>query len=123
MEDTAKMIRFLCDLCGKDISEKVHDSVKQFCGRDHFEQSIIPEVTQDDSTQLAGMRYEVEHERNPVYLDVQLLDELSKLIHASAWGMPAATMQCSNCAPGHAEKKKGKAITIFTRIAETQCAI
>jgi hypothetical protein len=113
-EETTKMVKFLCDLCGKDISEKVHDSVKQFCGRDYSWQDIVP--------MLPDAQHEVEHETNPVYSKIQILNELSKFIHASAWGMPTTTMQCSNCAIEHAEGKRGKVITIFTRIGEERCA-
>ena len=116
------MVKFLCDLCGKDISEKVHDSVKQFCGRDYSWQDIVPIVQEDRSRELPDVQHEVEHETNPVYSRIQILNELSKLIHASAWGMPTTTMQCSSCATEHAERKRGKVITIFTRIAEERCA-
>jgi hypothetical protein len=118
MEEKGKMIKFLCDSCGRDISAKVQDSVKQFCGRDHFEPNMIPGVTEEDSRQVPDAQYGAEHERKPVYLEVQLLNELSKLIHASAWGMSATTMQCGNCAIERAERRRGKVITIFTRIAE-----
>ena len=111
------MVKFLCDLCGKDISEKVHDSVKQFCGRDYFGQDMVPRLTEDHSRQVPDVQHEVEDERKIVNFEVQLLNELSKLIHASAWDMDTTTMQCSNCAIEHAERKKGKVVTIFTRIA------
>ncbi|MBW2566852.1 MAG: hypothetical protein JRE24_08230 [Deltaproteobacteria bacterium] len=112
------MIKFLCDSCGKDISEKVHDSVKQFCRRDHFEENIIPGATEDYGRQLSDVQHGIKDQREPVYLEVQLLGELSKLIHASAWGMAMTAMRCSSCAIENAKSKKGKAITIFTRIAE-----
>ena len=112
------MIKFLCDSCGKDISEKVHDSVKQFCRRDHFEENIMPGTTEDRGRQLPDVQHGIEDQREPVYLDVQLLNELSKLIHASAWGMATTAMRCSGCATVNAKRKKRKAITIFTRIVE-----
>jgi hypothetical protein len=118
MEEAVEMIRFFCDLCGRDISEKVYDSVRQFCRRDHFEQNIVPEVTANCDRKLSDMQYEVRHQREPICLEVQLLNELSKLIHASAWGVSTTAMQCSNCAMEHAEERKGKVITMFTRIAE-----
>jgi transposase-like protein len=121
-EETNKMVKFLCDLCGKDISAKVHDSVKQFCGRDYSWQDIVPIVQEDRGRELPDVQHEVEHETNPVYLEIQILNELSKLIHASAWGMRTTAMQCSNCATEHVEGKRGKVITIFTRITEKRCA-
>jgi hypothetical protein len=48
---------------------------------------------------------------------VQLLHELSRLIHGSAWGIPTNAMQCSDCAMAHAEQERGKVITIFTRVS------
>jgi hypothetical protein len=120
MEGRGKMIKFLCDMCGRDISEKVYDSVKQFCERDHFEQNITPEVTEDHHRQPPDGQHEFDLQRGRVCLEVQLLKELSKLIHASAWSMPTTTMKCSHCAIERAERKKGNIITIFTRIAEKQ---
>ena len=116
------MIKFLCDSCGRDITARVLDSVKQFCRRDHFTQSMIAGVTEDDVRQVADVQYESEPQRAQVYLEVQLLNELSKLIHACAWDRPTNAMQCGSCAMEQAERKKGKVITIFTRIAERQMA-
>ena len=121
-EETTKMVKFLCDLCGKDISEKVHDSVKQFCGREYSWQDIVPIMQENHSSELPDTQHEVVPETNPVYSEIQILNELSKFIHASAWDMPTTTMQCSNCAIEHAEGKRGKVITIFTRIGEERCA-
>ena len=118
MEEAAKMIKFLCDSCGKDISEKVQDSVKQFCRRDHFEENIMPGATEDLGRHLPDVQHGIEGQGEPVCLEVQLLNELSKLIHASAWGMATTAMRCSGCAVEDAKRKTGKAITIFTRIAE-----
>jgi hypothetical protein len=117
MEGKDKMIKFLCDSCGKDISAKVQDSVKQFCGRHYFDPHMIG-VREDDRIHLWDAPFGVGPEKKPVYLNVQLLKELSKLIHASAWGMSAAMMQCGNCAKESAAGKRKKVITIFTRIAE-----
>lgn len=112
------MIKFLCDSCGRDISAKVHDSVKQFCGKDHFAQSITPEVAEGDGRQAPDLRHEIKHQREQIHSEVQLLNELSRLIHASAWGRSTTTMRCGNCAMEHMERKEAKVITIFTRIAE-----
>ena len=48
----------------------------------------------------------------------QRANELSRLIHASAWGRSTTTMRCGNCAMEHMERKEAKVITIFTRIGE-----
>jgi hypothetical protein len=122
MEEGAEMVKFLCDSCGKDISEKVHDSVKQFCGRDYFGQKKIQGVTENHSRQLPDAQHEAEDDKKAVYLEVQLLHELLRLIHGSAWGMPTNAMQCSDCAMEHAEKERGKVITIFTRVSHQQYA-
>jgi uncharacterized cysteine cluster protein YcgN (CxxCxxCC family) len=120
MEATGKMIKFLCDSCGRDISAKVHDSVKQFSRRDHFKQNMMPGVTEDDVRQVPDLQHATEPQRAQVYLEVQILNELSKLIHACAWGRSTNAIQCGSCAIEHAEREKGKVITIFTRIAEKQ---
>jgi hypothetical protein len=75
---------------------------------------------QDDKVfvRLVYVQHGIKDQREPVYLEVQLLNELSKLIHASAWGMATTAMRCSSCAVENAKRKKRKAITIFTRIAE-----
>lgn len=89
------MIRFLCDSCGKDISEKVCDSVKQFCRRDHFEENAVPGTTEDHDRQPSNSHHGMNVRQDPIYLGVQLLSELSKLIHASAWGIATTAMRCS----------------------------
>ncbi|MBW1896706.1 MAG: hypothetical protein JRI47_06580 [Deltaproteobacteria bacterium] len=122
-EEGDKMIRFLCDTCGKDISAKVHDSIKQFCGRSYFEQSLKPRVTEDSSGQPPDSQDSAENGHGRVYLDIQLLDELSKLIHASAWGVGTTAMRCSNCALEREEEQSGRVVTIFTRISPEQCAV
>jgi hypothetical protein len=116
------MIKFLCDACGKDISEKVHDSVKQFCRKEHFDLDMIAEVTKDDDRLVRGLRYEINQERREDKSEVQLLEELSKLIHASAWGKSTTAMHCSNCATQNTRGEKRKIITIFTRIVDEQYA-
>lgn len=117
------MIKFLCDLCGKDISEKVHDSVKQFCGRSHFEEDLMPGMMEGGQRHGSDKKDDVQHEQERVHLDIQLLDELSKLIHASAWGINTRAMRCSDCAMQHMDRNRGKVVTIFTRIsAENRAA-
>ena len=120
LKGRGNMVKFLCDLCGRDISEKVYDSIKQFCEKDHFEQKTAPGVTADLQREAPGIQHETDFERGRLCLDVQLLRELSKLIHASAWSSPTTTMKCSQCAIEGEEKKRGKIITIFTRIADKQ---
>ena len=111
------MIKFMCDSCGKDISDKVHDSVRQLCAKDFFGPDISREMTQDHERQPRDVHYEVGHVHEPLDLQVQLLDELSKIIHASAWDMHSASMHCSDCAVKHAYKKK-KVVTMFTKVAD-----
>ena len=122
MEETAIMVKFLCDSCGKDISEKVHDSVKQFCGRDYSWSDVTPRVTEDHGRQPPDVQHDIEQNGKRVHFEVQLLNELSKLIHASAWDMSTTTMQCGNCAMEYTERRRGKILTIFTRISEEECA-
>ena len=116
------MIKFLCDICGKDISEKVRDSVKQFCGRGYFKQDLMPGVMEGTRRQVPDMQDEARHEEERVHLDIQLLDELSKLIHASAWGINTRAIRCSDCAMQHMDLNRGKVVTIFTRIPAEQRA-
>ena len=116
-EEGHEMIRFLCDICGKDISEKIHDSVKQFCGRSYFEQSLKPGVTEVSAGQPPESQGSPDNGHRRVCLDIQLLDELSRLIHASAWGVGKTAMQCSNCVLEREEEQNGKVVTIFTRIS------
>jgi len=118
-----KMIRFLCDMCGKDISEKIHDSVKQFCGKDYFEKSLKPGATEASSGQPPDSQGSPDNGHRRVHLDVQLLDELSRLIHASAWGLGTTAIRCSNCALEREEEQNGRVVTIFTRISQEQCAV
>jgi hypothetical protein len=81
---------------------------------------MISGVTENGYRQVLDVQHESEPRRAQVYLEVQLLNELSKLIHACAWDQPTNTMQCGSCAMEQAQRKKGKVITIFTRIAEKQ---
>jgi len=112
------MIKFFCDLCEADISERVYDSVRQFCGKDHFERNILTGVVQDDGRQLPDVEHEINHLLEPVHLEVKLLNELSKAIHASAWGWSTTTMRCDHCSTESEEIGRKKVITIFTRIPE-----
>jgi hypothetical protein len=114
------MIKFFCDSCGRDISERVYDSVRQFCERYPFDPNILSGVTREDPRQLPDADQELENHREPVHCELQLLTELSKLIHACAWGWSTITMRCGHCAVEHDETQKAKVITIFTRISERQ---
>lgn len=116
------MIKFLCDSCGKDISQKVLDSVKQFCERSYFKPRELPGTAGGRGKQTSHRSGRVDDAAEQVHVQVQLLNELSKLIHASAWGMSRASMQCSSCAGEYAEMKKARVITIFTRVAQEQYA-
>ena len=111
------MIKFMCDSCGKDISDKVHDSVRQLCAKDFFVPDVSEEMTQGHGRQPQDVHHEVGHVHGPLDLQVQLLDELSKIIHASAWDMRSASMHCSNCAVKHAYKHK-KVVTMFTKVVD-----
>ncbi len=111
------MIKFTCDACGKDISEKVHCSIRQFYPIDHFKKEPPGEVG------LGAMRKHVpegrgtaEHQAHGVFFDVKLLDEFSKVMHAHAWEISSARIHCSKCAVKNGRGKKGKVVTIFTRI-------
>ena len=112
------MIKFFCDLCEADISERVFDSVRQFCGKRHFERNMLSGVAQDDRRRLPDMEHETDDQLEPVHLEVRLLSELSKSIHASAWGWSNKTMRCDHCATESEEIRRKKVITIFTRIPE-----
>jgi hypothetical protein len=120
VEEAAKMIKFLCDSCGRDISARVYDSIKQFCGKDHFTQSIELGVAEEDCRQAPDLRQEMKPQLEQIHAELQLLNELSKLIHASAWGRSTKTMRCGNCAVEHMEREQAKVITIFTRIPGNQ---
>jgi hypothetical protein len=117
VEKGAEMVKFLCDSCGKDISEKVHDSVKQFCGKDYFGQSKTQRVAGNQSKRLPHAQHGADDDKEPVYLEVQLLHELSRLIQGTAWGIPTNAMNCSDCAMADPEQERVKVITIFTRVS------
>jgi hypothetical protein len=110
-------------MCGKDISEKIHDSVKQFCGKSYFERSLKPGVTEASSGQSPDSEGSPDNGHRRVHLEVQLLDELSRLIHASAWDLGTTSIRCSNCALAREEEQSGRVVTIFTRISQEQCAV
>ena len=112
------MVKFFCDSCGRDISERVYDSVRQFCGRCDFDANLLTGVTRDAAGQLKDVDREVENHQEPLRCELQLLTELSRLIHASAWGRSTIKMRCGHCAMGRDEAGKAKIITIFTRISE-----
>jgi hypothetical protein len=57
-----------------------------------------------------------EHQAHGVFFDVKLLDEFSKVMHAHAWEISSARIHCSKCAVKNGRGKKGKVVTIFTRI-------
>ena len=121
-EKGAEMIKFLCDLCGKDISEKVHDSVKQFCGPTDFSPELGLRIMGGGRGQAPDTGHNVEHEQELVQLDLQLLAELSRLIHASAWGMHSPRMYCSSCALKTSNTNGSKVVTIFTRVTAKECS-
>jgi hypothetical protein len=121
-EEGAEMIKFLCDLCGKDISEKVHDSVKQFCGRTDFSLELGRQIMGSGLSQAPDTGHNTEHEHELVQLDLQLLAELCRLIHASAWGVRSPRMYCSNCALKMSNTNRSKVVTFFTRVTEQQCS-
>lgn len=112
------MIKFTCDSCGKDISDKVFSSVRQFYGKSYFEGDVSEQVTEDYNKHLPDLHYGVKHEHDGVYLEVKLFYEFLKMIHAFAWNESPTCMFCSNCAMEHANMKKKKVVTIFTRIED-----
>jgi hypothetical protein len=83
---------------------------------------MIPEVTKDDDRLVPRLQHEIKHQGRQDKSEVQLLDELSKLIHASAWGKSTTAMHCGNCAIQNAQREKRKVITIFTRVVREQYA-
>lgn len=116
------MVKFFCDSCGRDISERVYDSVRQFCGRWDFGPNLLTGVIRGDAGQLRDVDLEIEDHQEPLHCELQLLAELSRLIHACAWGCSTIKMRCGRCAMGRDEAREGKVITIFTRISERQMA-
>jgi hypothetical protein len=122
IEGIANVIKFFCDSCGADISERVYDSVRQFSEPDQSERSILAGVTHDGGQQISDEEHEIKHQGEQVRLDVQLLADLSKLIHSYAWGGSATTMRCDHCPMEDGEIREGTVITIFTRIPQEQTA-
>jgi hypothetical protein len=120
IERIAKVIKFFCDSCGADISARVYDSVRQFSEPDQPERSILAGVTDDGSQQISDKEHEIKQQGQQVRLDVQLLVDLSKLIHAYAWDGSSTSMRCDHCPIEDEEIRKGTVITIFTRIPEKQ---
>ena len=112
------MIKFMCDSCGKDISEKVLSSVRQFYGKSYFGEKVSEQVTEDHSKPSPEVHYGGRHEPKTVNLEVRLFYEFLKIIHAFAWDMSPAIMHCGDCAMKLVDKKKRKVITFFTRIAD-----
>jgi hypothetical protein len=109
------MIRFTCDACGKDISEKIHCSIRQFYPVDHFNKEATGAVGLRQVPEPHGARA---HQPHRVYLDVRLFDEFSKVMHARAWDISSARIHCSKCAVKNGRKKNGKVMTIFTKIED-----
>jgi hypothetical protein len=107
------MIKFTCDACGKDISEKIHCSIRQFYPIDHFNKDATDAVGLGHVPEVRGA---AEHQAHRVYLDVRLFHEFSKVMHARAWDISSVRIHCSKCAVKNGRKKKGKVMTIFTRI-------
>lgn len=111
------MIRFMCDSCGKDISEKIHDSIRQFYPVDYFRQEPSEgEALEIIRERFPGARHNPEYEPNEVRVEVRLLEEFSKLMHAHAWDMSSPRIHCSNCAVNSKGEKRGKVLTIFTKV-------
>jgi len=111
------MIKFTCDACGKDISEKIHCSIRQFYAIDHFKKEPPGGVG------LGSMHKHVpegrgadEDEAHSVHFEVKLFDEFSRVMHAHAWDISSARIHCSKCAVKHGREKKRKVMTIFTKI-------
>lgn len=111
------MIKFTCDACGKDISEKIHCSIRQFYPIDHFKKERQEGVGMSAMCKrVPEVRGTAKHQAHRVYFDVNLLDEFSKVMHAHAWDISSARIHCSKCAVKNGRKKNGKVMTIFTKI-------
>ena len=113
-----EMINFTCDSCGKDISDKVFSSVRQFYGKSYFEGNVSEQVMEDYNKHFPDVHYGVQHERDGLYLEVKLFYEFLKMIHAFAWDGSPTCMFCSDCAIKYADTKKKKVVTIFTKIED-----
>lgn len=110
------MIRFVCDSCGKDITEKVFDSVRQFYGKGYFEKDVPAQTTEAYYEHAPDNRYDVQREPNGIELEVKLLYEFLKVIHAHAWNKSHTMMQCGSCAAKRASGQKRKVKSFFTRM-------
>jgi hypothetical protein len=117
--DTERMIKFVCDSCGKDITEKVFDSVRQFYGKGYFERDVPEQTTEAYYEHSADNGPEVQSESNGIQLEVKLLDEFLKVIHAHAWNKSRAIIQCGSCAVKRASAQKAKVKSFFTRMPPT----
>jgi hypothetical protein len=107
------MIKFTCDACGKDISEKIHCSIRQFYPIDHFKKEETGTLGLRDVPKAGGA---ADYQPHRVYLDVKLFDEFCRVMHARAWDIASARIHCSKCAVKNGRKKNGKVMTIFTKI-------
>lgn len=112
------MIKFTCDACGKDISEKIHCSIRQFYPIDHFKKEALEGV---DLEYVSEEHSAADHQTHRVYFDVRLFDEFCKVMHARAWDISSARIHCSKCAVKNRGKKNGKVMTIFTKIEGGSC--
>ena len=110
------MIKFTCDCCGKDISEKVHSSIRQFYAIDHFSKKTPENADLEHFPQVGGA---AEHEPDKIFLSVSLFDEISKVMHARAWDISSVRIHCSQCAVKNARRPNKRVMTIFTKIEGT----
>ena len=113
------MIRFVCDSCGKDITEKVFDSVRQFYGKSHFERELPAQTAEAYYEPPPDDPYDYQSESNAVQLEVKLLEEFLKVIHAHAWNKSQTILQCGGCAAKRVSGKKHKVKSFFTRMPRT----
>jgi hypothetical protein len=109
------MIKFTCDSCGKDISEKIHASIRQFYSIDHFIKKTPESAALEHLPQVRGA---AEHEPDKIFLSVSLFDEFSRVMHARAWDISSARIHCSECALRNAHRAK-RVMTVFTKIEGT----
>ena len=110
------MIRFVCDSCGKDITEKVFDSVRQFYGKGYFERNVPAQTAEAYCEHLPDNRYDLQSKPNGIQLEVKLLDEFLKVIHAHAWNKSNTMMHCGSCAAKRTRGQKRKVKSFFTRM-------
>lgn len=100
------------------MSDKVFSSVRQFYGKGYFEGNISEQVMEDRNNRFPDVHDGLQQEHEGVHLGVKLFHEFLKMIHAFAWDVSPTCMFCSTCAMKHANMKKKKVVTIFTRIEE-----